>query len=160
MGKRMIRVEFTMLLYLMLRFIWDLEQNSIRVNGFIFIYIMVNQKQTWGYLEGGSNSPVNSLSLWNSNLKAIPQTGSVVAQLFHSNVIPKISRWNRVWFQKLSRSLSAAEPLKGANVMVGSTIKATHQVVAFQMRVTFHSFRQTSERNSPFQREQRRRRSQ
>lgn len=87
----------------MLRFIWDSEQNWIRINGFMCIYIMVNQKQTWGYLEGGSNSPVNSLSLWNSNLKAIPQTGSVVAQLFRSNVIPEISWWNRVWRLSLWR---------------------------------------------------------
>lgn len=56
---------------------------------------MVNQQQTWGYFEGGSNPPVNSLSLWNSDLKTLPQPGSVVARPFRSNVIHEISKRNR-----------------------------------------------------------------
>lgn len=104
----------------------------------MYIYITVNQKQTWGYLEGGSNSPVTSLSLWNSNLKAIPQTGSVVPLernprdfMVKPRLVPgTLTIVVRGW------------AFEGCERHGGFRHSATHRAVAFQMRATFHSFRQ------------------
>lgn len=149
MGKRTIMVEFTMLLYLMLRFIWDSEGNW-----WIYVYLYNGESET--------DMRVVLTHLWTVFLSgtAIRRPFHRQAVLFRSNVTPEISWWNRVWFQELSRSLSAAEPLKGANVMAASAIqpptKWWHSKCGRLFILSDKPLRETLHS----QREQRRRRSQ